>query len=200
MEDLATTKSFQFAQLDGRLPASWVLLDNQLTVNIFCNKDLLKDIKVTSHCMRVRCNASWMVTNRIGRLPGYPGEIWYNPEGVANILSLADAEKYFRVHYISEKEKEFVVEKLDGTTRRFLKTDAGLYCFDTAEHGTVLINTVADNKSRYTIGAYRQAVLARKLQTMIGYPSTRDFLKLVDNNLIPNCLIGRSDIIRSCEN
>jgi hypothetical protein len=30
---------------------------------------------------------------------------------------------------------------------------------------------------------------------MIGYPSTRDFLKLVDNNLIPNCPIGRADIL-----
>jgi hypothetical protein len=30
---------------------------------------------------------------------------------------------------------------------------------------------------------------------MIGYPSTRDFLKLVDNNLIPNCPIGRSDVL-----
>jgi hypothetical protein len=30
---------------------------------------------------------------------------------------------------------------------------------------------------------------------MIGYPSTWDFLKLGDNNLIPNCPVGRSDII-----
>jgi hypothetical protein len=30
---------------------------------------------------------------------------------------------------------------------------------------------------------------------MIGYPSTRDFLKLVDQHLIPNCPVGRSNII-----
>jgi hypothetical protein len=76
-----------------------------------------------------------------------------------------------------------------------VKTDAGLYCFDTAEHGTVLVNTVDNNKSRYPVRAYRQAILARKLQTMIEYPSTRDFIKLVNNNLIPNCPIGRADIL-----
>jgi hypothetical protein len=48
IEELATDDSFQFAQLDGQLPQSWVLLDNQSTVNIFCNKGLLKDIKVTN--------------------------------------------------------------------------------------------------------------------------------------------------------
>jgi hypothetical protein len=47
--------------------------------------------------MRVRCNAGWTITNQIGQLPGYPGKVWYNPDGVANILSLADAEQYFRV-------------------------------------------------------------------------------------------------------
>jgi hypothetical protein len=130
-----------------------------------------------------------------GRLPGYPGKVWYNRDGVANILSLADTERYFCVRYDSDQEKAFIVEKPDGTERRFVKTDAGLYCFDTAEHGTVLVNTVDDNKFRYPACAYRQALLACKLQTMIGYPSTRDFMKLVDNNLIPNCPIGWGDIL-----
>jgi hypothetical protein len=115
MEELVTEESFQFAQVDGRLPKSWVLLDSQSTVNIFYNKDLLKDIKVTNRCMRVHCNVGWTVTNLIGRLPGYPGEVWYNPDGIANIISLADAEKYFPVCYDSAREKAFVVEKPDGT-------------------------------------------------------------------------------------
>jgi hypothetical protein len=195
MEELATDESFQFAQLDGRLPKSWVLLDNQSTVNIFCNKALLRDIKVTSRCMRVCCNAGWTITNQIGRLPGYPGKAWYNPDGVANILSLVDAEHYFQVWYNSHQEKVFIVEKPDGMERRFVKTDAGLYCFNTAEHGTVLVNTVDNNKSRYPARAYRQAVLAPKLQTMIGYPSTRGFIKLVNKNLIPNYPIQRANIL-----
>jgi hypothetical protein len=93
VEDLATEELYQFAQLDGRLPTKmWILLDNQQsTVKIFYNKALLKkDIRKTTRCMRVRCNAGrWTVTNLLGRLPGYPGKVWYNPDGIANILSLA---------------------------------------------------------------------------------------------------------------
>jgi hypothetical protein len=116
-EDLNVEESFQFAQVNGKLPRTWVLLDNQSTVNIFYNKALLKDITVTTRCMQVRCNAGWTVTNQIGHLPGYPSEVWYNPNGIANIISLADAEKYFHVRYDSVQEKAFVVEKPDGTER-----------------------------------------------------------------------------------
>jgi dTDP-glucose pyrophosphorylase len=89
-----------------------------------------------------------MVTNLISHLPGYPGEVWYNPAGIANVISLADAEKYFHVRYDSKQEKAFVVEKPDGTEHHFAKTDHGLYCFDTAthdimEHGTTFVTTVA---------------------------------------------------------
>jgi hypothetical protein len=97
IEELATENLFQFAQVNGQLPRTWILLDNQSTVNIFHNKDLLKDVHTTGHCMRVWCNAGWTVMNMIGRLPGFPGEVWYNPNGIANILSLADTEKYYRV-------------------------------------------------------------------------------------------------------
>ena len=86
--------SFQFHQQPGRrrIPDDWILLDNQSTVNIFCNKDLLKDVRTTGRSMRIRCNAGWTVANMIRRLPGFPGEVWYYPNGIANILSLADTE------------------------------------------------------------------------------------------------------------
>jgi hypothetical protein len=206
MEDLPTEESFQFAQVDGHLPKLWVLLDNQSTVSIFYNKALLWDIRVTTRRMRVQCNAEWMVTNLIGCLPGYPGEVWYNPAGITNIISLADAEKYFRVRFDSEREKAFVVKKFDGTEHRFVKTAHGLYCFDTAthnttEHGMTLVTTVANNKSKYPVRTYRQALLVRKLQTMIRYPSRRDnFMKIVEQNLIlPNCPIGHADILLAAE-
>jgi hypothetical protein len=59
----------------------------------------------------------------------------------------------------------------------------------------VLVNTVDDNKSKYTNRDYSQATLARKIQNIIGRPSTKTFLHIVDNNLMPNCPISRDDII-----
>jgi hypothetical protein len=104
-------------------------------------------------------------------------------------------------------ESAFVVEKPDGTERRFIKTPLGLFCHDTTADppnagflpssgsATTLITTVDDKKSKYTARTYAQALLARKLQKMVGYPSTRDFMQLIDGNLIPNCPVSRADVV-----
>ena len=64
-----------------------------------------------------------------------------------------------------------------------------------AETGTALVTTVADNASNYTHADYSRALLARKTQQIIGRPSTRDYIRYVENNLIPNCPITRRDIV-----
>jgi hypothetical protein len=66
---------------------------------------------------------------------------------------------------------------------------------DTIDHGVTMVNTVANNQSNYTKRDYSRAVLARKIQKMMGRPSTCDFLRHVDNNLLPNCPINRQDIL-----
>jgi hypothetical protein len=72
----------------------------------------------------------------------------------------------------------------------------GLYYMDTKDRsGVTLINTVDDNRTSYSQRDYSQAVLARKIQKIIGRPSTRTFIKIVENNLFPNCPITRDDII-----
>jgi hypothetical protein len=63
------------------------------------------------------------------------------------------------------------------------------------QSGGTLVNTVADNCSSYTNRDYSRAVLARKLQKIIGQPSTRTFLTIVEKNLLPNCPITRKDIL-----
>jgi hypothetical protein len=45
----------------------------------------------------------------------------------------------------------FRVTKPNGECREFKASVSGLRYCDTQEHGTVLINTVADNKSKYTV-------------------------------------------------
>jgi hypothetical protein len=65
---------------------------------------------------------------------------------------------------------------------------------DTATTGTLLVNTVDENKSRYTNRVYTRAVLARKIQKTMGRPSTRSIMKIVENNLLQNCPITREDI------
>ena len=108
--------------------------------------------------------------NQLGELSGYSSEIWYNPKGIANILSLADVSKHFHVHFNSASEQAFLIKKPNGSTKHFVLLKAGLYYHDTAtkdvhpaydtDHGTTLVNTVDDKKSQYTAHLYSQALLA----------------------------------------
>jgi hypothetical protein len=125
-------------------------LDNQSTVDVFCNGRLLENIRKVNKTMNIKCNAGVTRTSWVGDLPGY-GEVWYNKAGIANILSLSKVEDKYRITYDSAQEKQFIVHKDDGETRCFRKSANGLFYLDAKEtSGTVLVNTVEDNKSRYT--------------------------------------------------
>jgi hypothetical protein len=58
-----------------------------------------------------------------------------------------------------------------------------------------MIGTVASKKSRNTNEDYSRAVLTRQLQIRVGRPSTKDFLRIVARNQLPNCPITRDDIL-----
>jgi hypothetical protein len=58
-----------------------------------------------------------------------------------------------------------------------------------------MVDTVASKKSRYTNEDYSRAVLACQLQIRVGRPSTKDFLRIVAWNQLPNCPITRDDIL-----
>ena len=181
---------------NGRaVPDSWILLDNQSTVDVFHNAKLLRNIRKSPTFMDIHCNAGVTSTNLIGDLPGY-GTVWLHPNGIANILSLARVcEHGHKVVYDSTVGDQFKVIKPDGSLRIFNKSDRGLFYLDTAQDGVSLVNTVADNRTRYNNRDYSRAVVARKLQALIGRPSVRQYKQIVDRNLLPNCPINHGDII-----
>jgi hypothetical protein len=96
-------------------------------VNVFSNKKLLKNLRAMDMVMNIMCNAGVKCMNIMGDLPGYDGEVWYNPEGIANILSLSDVEKYHQVTYDSKAEKVFTVHKEGGNECRFKQLEKGLF-------------------------------------------------------------------------
>ena len=61
---------FSFYQANGEIPKTWILLDSQLTVDIFCNPQLLKNIRRTPEGMRVHCNTGSRLTKIVGISPG----------------------------------------------------------------------------------------------------------------------------------
>jgi hypothetical protein len=59
----------------------------------------------------------------------------------------------------------FVVRKSDGSERSFVQSKHSLFYLDTnlSKKKVVLVNTVEDNRARYTKRAYLQSKLARKI-------------------------------------
>lgn len=74
------------------VPKTWILLDNQSTVDVFYNAELLQNIRQVGSSIQIHCNAGITTTNLKGDLPGY-GTVWYHPKGIANILSLSRVTK-----------------------------------------------------------------------------------------------------------
>ena len=177
------------------IPKDWVLLDNESTVDMFCNGGLLENIRESEVAMHVHCNAGKRIVKEVGDLKGY-GTVWYDRFAIANILSLKNLIARFHVSYDSSSGSGFVVTKPDGSSFAFKMSEHGLHYLDMKVHksGTVLVNTVEGNRSSYSIAHYRQAVAARKLQIKIGRPSSSDFINIVRNNLLPNCPITVEDI------
>jgi hypothetical protein len=58
--------------------------------------------------------------------------VWYHPNGIANILSLAKMqESGYHIEYDSKDGNEFIIFKPDGSMRRvFKQSDRGLYFMD----------------------------------------------------------------------
>ena len=177
------------------VPLTWILLDNQSTVDVFCNKDLLTNIRQADRSCRISCNAGVVTTDLIGDLAGYPEPVWYHATGIANILSLHRVTKHCRVRYDSSEENaSFHVTRPDGTIRSFIPSTSGLHYCDTGTTGTTLVNTVEENRSRYTRRAYNDAARARRLQDTIGRPSTRDYIKIVEGGMLMNCPVTREHV------
>jgi NADPH-dependent 7-cyano-7-deazaguanine reductase QueF len=65
--------------------------------------------------------------------------------------------------------------------------------------GTVLVNTVDENKSRYTNRDYQRALIARKIQNTVRRPLTRNFMNIVKQNLLKNCPITSTEDIMAAE-
>jgi len=179
------------------IPKIWILLDSQLTVDVFSNPKLLTNIRDTKRSLTLYCNTGKAIINKKGDLKGY-GTVWFYPDGIANILSLGNVKKKHRVMYDSTLDEGFLVFKADGTARSFRPSKKGLFFSDVkSDVSHTFINTVDSNKTKYTIKEYSDAVHARSLQNIIGHPNTQDLIKYMERNMIPNCPINKADILHA---
>ena len=114
--------------------------------------------------LKIHCNA--------GYLPGY-GEVWLYVE---NILSLSRVEECYRVTYNSQNGNKFEVHLNNGLKQSFSQSKVGLYYCVALGHKKqpltdnmpfekdTILNTVEENKGRYSKWEVFRATLAQKIQ------------------------------------
>ena len=176
------------------IPRTWILLDNQSTVDVFCEKSLLQDIYTSKDAMSIQCNAGTIVTNQKGTFHNY-GEVWFCKNGIANILSFANARNRGCNVAYDTYYNTFTLQQPNGTEITFSQSPNGLYYHDANMKSVMLINTVESNKTKYSNRDYFRAKAARDLLQIIGHPSIQQFLEILDNNQLPNCPVTRRDAI-----
>jgi hypothetical protein len=114
----------------GRIPKEWILLNNQSATDSFSNPDLLRDIHEVRGSLTIHTQAGKAITKLRGTVPGY-GTVWYCPDGIVNILSLANvARTRCVVTFDSTNGNHFKVTKDDGSLQVFQQSQHGLYYYD----------------------------------------------------------------------
>jgi hypothetical protein len=83
----------------GDLPDDQAYLDGCSTVTAFKNKRFLKEIQTVKGGIKINCNAGAVVTNKKGKFGWL--NVWYLPDGIANIFSMHELEKMYRITYDS---------------------------------------------------------------------------------------------------
>jgi len=128
------------------------------------------------------------------------GTVWFHPDGIANILSLSCIKSKFRVTYDSHGSNQFIVGNSNGAQQAFKQSLQGSFYIGMSLQKGMLFNTVGivqldNNHYRYSSHDYSKATLAHKIQRTIGRPSTRQFISIVNENLLPNCPLDQNDIL-----
>jgi hypothetical protein len=130
LKDAQMPTDFTFTQKFMKIIlSSWVLLDSESTISVFRNSKLLRNIRKSKSKVTVHTDGGTQISKLIGDIPNF-GILQYNPQSIANILSLAAVRKVCRITMDSVIEHAFLVHRKDGSIMKFIEFYSGLYYHD----------------------------------------------------------------------
>ena len=167
-----------------------VLLDNEASLNIFNNAELLTDLRKSESIIRVSRiqQGGGVSVDREGEF-GEFGTVYYSSSASANILSFAsqvDSGASIRYDHLrdyftlrsksSTRIYRFGRKRVVGSEGRFYSCD-----WRDVEHDKALVTTVVENLKAFTKREIEQARRARELLARMGFPTVEQAMSIANS-------------------
>ena len=204
------------------IPKDWILLDSCSTDCVFNDHSLLSNISPCSQQdkLKIYTNGGSLTYDHIGVFKYLPLTSYYNPDSIANILSLKDvlALDHCQVSIDQGPRPAFVLT-FDGRTIRFESCGGGLFhCLASdfinkpvqhkstktvtfqlpQNHQSItLLSTSSDREALFSNKEISRAKAARLLQEEMCWPSDDSFKAYLSQGYITHCPITPHDVDRA---
>ena len=194
---------------------SWILLDTCSTDSVFNNKSFLSNIQNCDNGdgLHIVSNGGSMTYNSTATFDLFDMPVYYNEDSIANVLSFGQVAGLAGVRVLFDTDvRRSIVVIIGGHTYDFKECSNGLYYIDMDNLNNhkskinvndymypniCLLNTIDYNKSLFSKQQIKRAEQSRSLQRNLGWPGTKAFRNIVQNNLLRNCDITVEDIDRA---
>jgi hypothetical protein len=173
-----------------------VFLDNQPTVNIFCNKEFVSNIRPAPEPLILKSNGGELIAHHIANVADYDEPVWFSKKAITNIFMLKNMKKQYKVTYDSSEETFLVYREAAGLSNLLFKEHGnGFHFFDPRQADFAFVNTVESHMQLHSKRQVARMDKARSLYASLGFPSRKDFMWILRSNQIKNSPVTVEDVM-----